>query len=69
MQRRAKLDSKADLHYAYQHGQDAWRGDYVAIKADFDAKFDNDPEALAAFNAGWRDEHSGTPKRRTNNAG
>jgi len=45
-------DRQADLHYAYQFGEDAARNDYQLIKAEFLSKFAGDTEALAQFDKG-----------------
>lgn len=47
------IDRKADLHYAYQFGEDAARNDYPLIKAEFLRKFAGDDEALAEFEKGY----------------
>ncbi len=52
---RAAQDRAADLQYAFQCGQDAAGSEATAaatIKAEFDAKFGTDPEALAQYHAG-----------------
>lgn len=46
---------KADLHYAYQHGVDAVRGDTKA-EAEFNQKFAGDAEAEAEYRRGVADE-------------
>lgn len=50
---------KADLYYAFQFGNSSVReADGAAVKAEFDQKFGNDPEALEQFNAGVKDEEA-----------
>lgn len=48
------IDRQADLHYAYQFGQDAARNDYSLIRAEFLSKFAGDDEALAEFDKGYQ---------------
>lgn len=50
------IDRQADLHYAYQFGQDAARNDYHTIRAEFLGKFPNDTEASAEFDKGYQRE-------------
>lgn len=49
------IDRAADLHYAYQHGQDAANGDATA-QAEFREKFGNDAEAKAEYDRGFREQ-------------
>lgn len=45
-------DRQADLHYAFQFGQDAAQGDFEQIKSEFEAKFAGDAEARIEFEKG-----------------
>lgn len=45
----------ADLHYAYQHGEDAAKGD-PAAESEFKSKFAGDSEAEREYQRG-RTEH------------
>jgi hypothetical protein len=49
------IDRAADLHYAYQFGQDAANGDLTA-KPEFDKKFAGDVEAKSEFNRGFAEQ-------------
>lgn len=51
-------DRQADLHYAFQFGQDAVRGNFQEVKAEFAAKFAGDAEALAEFDKGVAHERA-----------
>lgn len=53
-----ELDRRADLHYAFQHGQDAVRGDFAQVLAEFEAKFGQDEQARAEFERGVADARS-----------
>jgi len=46
---------EADLHYAYQHGVDAVRGD-IKAEAEFKQTFAGDAEAEAEYQRGLVDE-------------
>jgi len=50
-------ERQADLHYAYQHGVDAARGDAKAV-AEFKQKFIADAQADAEYQRGVNDESS-----------
>lgn len=55
----AQEGREADLYYAFQFGCSSIREvDGAAVKAEFDQKFGNDPEALEQFNAGVKDEET-----------
>lgn len=45
----------ADLHFAYQHGQDAAKGDPKSVLCEFESKFGDDKEALDEFFKGFMD--------------
>lgn len=45
-------DRQADLHYAFQFGQDAVRGHFEEVQAEFSRKFAGDSEAQAEFAKG-----------------
>jgi hypothetical protein len=50
---------EATLYSAFQFGYSSVRdADGAAVKAEFDLKFGNDPEALEQFNAGVKDEEA-----------
>lgn len=49
------FNRSADLHYAYQFGEDAARSDYQAIRAEFEAKMGHDEEAVRQFEKGFAD--------------
>lgn len=46
---------EADLHFAYQHGVDAVRGD-IKAEAEFKQAFSGDSEAVAEYQRGLIDE-------------
>lgn len=50
------IDRQADLHYAFQFGQDAARGNANEIKGEFAAKFVGDLEAQTQFDKGFAGE-------------
>lgn len=50
------IDRQADLHYAFQFGQDAARGNADAIKIEFATKFAGDSEAQTQFDEGFAGE-------------
>ncbi|WP_304526801.1 hypothetical protein [Halomonas sp. I5-271120] len=53
----AQEDRQADLYYAFQFGYATVRqADSDVLKAEFDQKFGDDPEAVAQFQAGVRHE-------------
>lgn len=54
----AATDRRADLHYAYQFGEDAATGDFAAVKAEFDAKFYGNADAVVQFNKGVSDKRA-----------
>jgi len=45
-------DQSADMYLAFQYGQDAAKGDYPAIEAEFLQVFADDEQALERFRAG-----------------
>jgi hypothetical protein len=47
----------ADLHYAYQHGQDAAKGDASAA-SDFENRFTGDAEAEAEYQRGFTEQQA-----------
>lgn len=51
-----KLNRSADLHYAYQHGQDAAKGDSTAAN-DFKQKFAGDADAQSEYQRGLAEQH------------
>lgn len=55
MNRMASIDRQADLHFAYQFGQDVARGD-IAAAAEFDVKFAGDIEAVEVYRQAFDDE-------------
>lgn len=52
------MDRQADLHYAFQFGQDAVRGNFQEVVAEFHGKFAGDAEAQAEFDAGVAHERA-----------
>lgn len=57
-------DRAADLHYAYQHGQAAAKGDATA-EPDFKQKFRGDDEAGREYQRGFAEQQArqlGLPK-------
>lgn len=48
-------DRYVDLHYAYQHGQDAANGD-ASAEAEFKKKFPGDAEAKGEYDRGFREQ-------------
>lgn len=49
------IDRAVDLHYAYQHGQDAANGDATA-EPEFLQKFGNNAEAKAEYDRGFLEQ-------------
>ncbi|MFJ7794446.1 hypothetical protein [Pseudomonas sp. NPDC096950] len=55
----AQESRKAYLHYAFQFGQSFVREpNGAALKAEFNQKFGDDPEAFEQFNSGIREEET-----------
>lgn len=52
-----QLNRSADLHYAYQHGQDAAKGD-ASAGSDFKNKFTGDAEAEAEYQRGFAEQQA-----------
>lgn len=50
------VSRQADLHYAFQFGQDFARTGNPDVADEFAVKFSGDPEALGEFNRGVADE-------------
>lgn len=50
------MSRAADLHYAYQCGQDAAKNDYHAIRAELASKAADDPESWAQFELGYQEQ-------------
>lgn len=53
MEDQTTIDREADLHYPYQIGQDAAKGDYYAVYSEYSSKFSGDTEADVRFYVGW----------------
>jgi len=48
----SNYDRAAELHYAFQFGQDYRHSGNIAVKEEFEQKFCNDEEAKAEFAKG-----------------
>lgn len=55
-----EMSRAADLHYAYQHGQDAAKGDATA-EPEFKQKFAGDAEAEREYQRGFADQYGRQP--------
>lgn len=47
-----RFERLADLHFAFQHGQDAAKGNFAQVEAEFAAIFGDNAEARAEFDRG-----------------